>query len=127
MRHFHSDGDEVHVSTVDEVLGVIEREYQQVIFETLALLHAAPIHEKADGSVNRPNGNEHVRRDAEGSDSSEKPQKQSERTEELSTNRQEGERLGNVQHAVHVTHRSGYPEASEPTEHFLRSMCEEND
>src|SRR5207302_10835257 len=51
----------------------------------------------------------------------------SERTEELSTNRQEGERLGNVQHAVHVTHRSGYAEASEPTEHFLRSMCEEND
>ena len=97
-----------------------------MVFEALAFLRPVPIHEEPEGAMHRRNGDHHIDRDADGGDSSEESQNQSQAAEELGGDRQEGEWGRNMHRARKETHGSGEAETSEPPQHFLRAMREED-
>jgi hypothetical protein len=87
-----------------------------VIFEALAFLSAGPVHEKAEGAVDGCNRDEHVDGDAEGCDSCEEAEHQSQPAKELGRDCQEREHGWNVRRAREIGHGSREAVSAEPTD-----------
>jgi len=102
------------------------REYQQVKLKSLALLSAGPVHKKAETMMYSQNCDQHVYTDSERRDSGQESEDEPDPPEELGSDGQEGQWSWNMRHASEEIHRSGESEASEPTQHLLRTVREED-
>src|SRR5262245_21180712 len=100
-----------------------DAEHEQVIFESLALLVTVPVDEEPVLPVNCDDRYEHHTRDAEGGDACQEPDRKAERTQELSSNRQEREYRRNPR-AREKLHGPPETMTAKPAEHFLSPMRE---
>src|SRR5712692_1369705 len=101
-------------------------EYQQVKLKSLALLSAGPVHEEAEGTMHSHNCNQHVHANSERGDSGQESEHEPHPPEELGRDCQEGQWSWNMHHASEEIHRTCEPEASEPTQHLLRTVREKD-
>jgi hypothetical protein len=107
--------------------GQDNRENQQVVLVSLTLLVSKPVREKSEVPVNHRNGDKHVYANAQRGDAAQESENQAQPAEELRANRQEGQRGRDAQRLGEKAHGAAKAIATEPAQHLLRPVSEEND
>src|SRR5690348_10915983 len=96
-----------------------------MVFESLSLLIATPIHKKTIGMVDQKDCGNHIAQNAESGNPSEETDDQAEPSKELCADREER----NGRWKMHVmgkkSHCAMETVATEPAQHFLRAVSEE--
>src|SRR5580658_108886 len=95
-----------------------------MIFDSLALLAARPVHEEAIRQVNHEDRPDHLDAYAESGNAGEQSDNQSQSAKEFSADDQKRHGSG-YSHVLKESHGAVKTVASEPAQHFLRPMREE--
>src|SRR5258708_16724267 len=98
-----------------------------MIFVSLALLVAGPVHKERYMHVHHEHGDEHVHDDAEGGDARQESKNQSQTAEKFRTDREKREWRGNVHLRGEESHGSRKAVSSKPTQEFLGAVREKDD
>ncbi len=104
-----------------------QRYRQEMVFKSLTLLLAGPVHEEAVDVMYRRDGDEHIDDDAQRCDTAEQTNQKSKATEEFGANCQERQRRRNSHLLGEEPHGAVEAVPSKPAQHLLRAVREENE
>src|SRR5258708_38532778 len=93
-----------------------------MIFVSLALLVAGPVHKERYMQVHHEHGDEHVHNDAEGGDARKESKNQSQTAEKFRTDREKREWRGNVHLRGEESHGSRKAVPTKPAQEFFGSL-----
>src|SRR5664280_521025 len=96
-----------------------------MVFKSLTLLLAGPVHEEAINVVDGGDGDQHIDDDSERGNSAEQTNQKSKATEEFGANCQERQGRWNSHLLGEESHRAVEAITSKPAQHFLRAMHKE--
>src|ERR1700704_2654507 len=97
-----------------------------MVLITFSLLCSGPVHKEAESAMNHCDGHDHVAKDSKGRNASEQSQDKTQSAEEFRGDGQKCEYRRNVQDSREEAHRSGEAVATEPPEHLLGAVGEED-
>src|SRR6266478_8626554 len=104
-----------------------QRQREQMILESLALLIPEPVNEESHVDVHHQHRNDHIHRDSECRDARQETENQSEAAKKLRANREKRKHRRNMHLRGEESHCAGKAVAPEPSEDFLRAVREEHD
>src|SRR6266849_3108887 len=102
------------------------RQREEVVLITFSLLCTSPVHPEAESTKNQRDGHYHVAKDSKGCNAREQSKDKTQSTEEFRGNGQKCEYGRDVQHSREETHRAGEAISTEPPEHLLSAVGEED-
>jgi hypothetical protein len=100
---------------------------EQMVFDPVSCLVSKPVQKEAESEMNRCNSAHHRKRDDQGSNSAEKPDDQSDSTQQFPRDYQKGQSRWKVQMFGECAHAAGKTGAAIPSQHFLSAMGDEYD
>src|SRR5437016_4393117 len=102
------------------------RQQEEVVFITFSLLCSRPVHPEAELTMNHRNGHDHVAKDSKGRNAGEQSKDKTQSAKEFRGDGQKCEYGRNVQHSREESHRAGEAISTEPSEHLLSAVGEED-
>src|SRR2546430_357201 len=102
------------------------RQQEEVVLITFALLRSSPVHKESKIMMNHGDGHDHVAKRSKGCNASEQSEDQTKSAEEFRGDGQKCEYGRNVQHSREESHRAGEAISTEPSEHLLSAVGEED-
>src|SRR6266436_1094078 len=102
------------------------RQQEEVVFITFSLLCSRPVHPEAELTMNHRDGHDHVAKNSKGRKASEQSEDETQSAEEFCGDGQKCEYGRNVQDSREEAHRAGEAITTEPSEHLLGAVGEED-
>src|SRR5437868_5837428 len=97
-----------------------------MVLITFSLLRTSPVHPKAELMMDHCDSHDHVAKDPKGRNASEQSEDKTQSAEEFRGNGQKCECSRNMQDSREEPHRASKAVPTEPPEHLLGAMGEEN-
>src|SRR5712692_639779 len=97
-----------------------------MVLITFPLLRSSPVHPEAELTMNHGDRHEHVAKHSKGGNPSEQSDDKTQSTQEFRGDGQKREYRRNVEDSREKAHRAGEAISTEPSEHFLGTVGEEN-
>ena len=97
-----------------------------MVLITFSLLSSSPVHPEAELTMNHRDGHDHVAKDCKGRNASEQSEDETQSAEEFRGDGQKREYGRNVQDSREEAHRAGEAVATEPPQHLLGAVGEED-
>src|SRR6266849_3362463 len=97
-----------------------------MVLITFPLLRSSPVHPEAELTMNHGDGHDHVAKHSKGRDAGEQSKDKTQSAEEFRGDGQKCKYGRDVQHSREETHRAGEAISTEPSEHFLGTVGEED-
>src|ERR1700730_9872658 len=102
------------------------RQQEEVVLITFSLLCSSPVHKEAESSVNQCDGHDHVAKDSKGRNAREQSQDKTQSAEEFRGDGQKSEYSRNVHNSREEAHGTDEAVSTEPSEHLLGAVGEED-
>src|SRR5712692_6333810 len=97
-----------------------------MVLITFPLLRSSPVHPEAELTMNHGDRHEHVAKHSKGGNPSEQSDDKTQSTQEFRGDGQKREYRRNVEDSREKAHRAGEAISTEPSEHFLGTVGEED-
>src|SRR6266536_1110381 len=101
-------------------------DHEQVVLVAFPFLRSHPVHKEPVREMDHQDRHHHVAEDAEGRDPRQQPDDQAQSAKEFRGDREERKRRRNMHTTCERPHRSAKTMASEPAQHLLRTVSEED-